>query len=205
MKGLLRKDWYMIRSYCRILVLMCLIFLAVGVISPGNNFFFLAYPVLLGGVLPVTLLSYDERFHWPLSCDTMPLSRETVVDERYLLSLLCFGAFFLLSLAVQGGVRLLGRETPPPGALAALLLPMGLLPTALMLPVIYRWGVEKGRIVYYVIIGAVTAAGLIFAEASLTPDSTVSLRGGLLSVLLSLGLFAASWLLSRRIYGRREL
>ena len=59
MKGLLKKDLLMIVKYCRFLVLMCLVFAVMSGFSTeedgSGNFFFLVYPVLLGGVLLVGL------------------------------------------------------------------------------------------------------------------------------------------------------
>ena len=107
MKGLLKKDLYMIWAYGRMLLLISALFLAMSVFAPAEeNFFFVIYPVLLGGVLPVTLLSYDERFGWNRYCDTMPLSRKQIVNERFLMSLLSFLVLYALTLLVQAIVLL---------------------------------------------------------------------------------------------------
>ena len=206
MKGLLRKDLYMILRYCRTLLVFCALFMVIGVFSGGENSFFIIYPVLFGGVIPVTLISYDERFHWDRYCDTMPLRRSTVVDARYLMTLLCAGALYLVTMAVQAGVLLPRGGAAVLGQAAVLLPAVGLLPGALMLPIIYRWGVEKGRIAYYVLIAVFTAGGIVFADNWLETKPGAAGSGvGALSIMLTLVLFGASWLLSRRIYARREL
>ena len=46
----------------------------------------MAYPTIMFGILPVTLISYDERFHWPAYAGTLPLRRRDEVREKYLLS-----------------------------------------------------------------------------------------------------------------------
>ena len=91
MKGLMQKDLYMIWKYGRSLLVVSAVFLAVSVVAP-DNYFFVIYPVLFGGILPVTLISYEERDGWNSLCDTMPISRRTVVNERYVMTLLCFFA-----------------------------------------------------------------------------------------------------------------
>ena len=40
MKGLLRKDLYMIWNYGKMLLLMCVVFLVAGAVSKDGNFFF---------------------------------------------------------------------------------------------------------------------------------------------------------------------
>ena len=206
MKGLLRKDLYMTWAYGRTLLLISALFLAVSALMPSEeNFFFVIYPVLLGGVLPVTLLSYDERSGWNRFCDALPVSRKLVVDERYLMALLGFLVLYAVTLAVQAAVLL------PRGRAGDLVQLMGLLPCfgltapAVMLPVTLRWGVEKGRLVYYFFIGLLVAAGLVFSKKLLSVSGAIG-KWGVSAVLLgTLLVFAASWLLSRKLYEKREL
>ena len=206
MKGLLRKDLYMAWAYGRMLLLISALFLGMSAVMPSEeNFFFVIYPVLLGGVLPVTLLSYDERFGWNRYCDALPVSRKLVVDERYLMSLLCFLALFALTLAVQAAVLLPKGRAGELVQLAGLLPCFGLIAPAVMLPVTLRFGVEKGRLVYYFFIGLLVAAGLVFSKQMLGVSAAIG-NGGVAAMLLgTLLLFAASWLLSRRLYEKREL
>ena len=206
MKGLLRKDLYMTWAYGRMLLLISALFLFSSVFMPAEeNFFFVIYPVLLGGVLPVTLLSYDERFGWNRYCDALPVSRKLVVDERYLMSLLCFLALYAVTLAVQAAVLLPKGRAADLGQLAALLPCFGLLAPAVMLPVTLRFGVEKGRLVYYFFIGMLVAAGLAFSKQLLGVSGAIGKWGAAAVLLGVVLLFAASWLLSRRLYEKREL
>ena len=204
MKGLLRKDLYMILKYGRVLLIMAAIFLAVSVVAE-ENFFFIVYPVLLGGVLPVTLLSYDERFGWNRYCDALPITRKQVVDERYLMSLLSFLALYVLTLLVQAIVLLPKGRSEDLLELAGLLPCLGLIAPALMLPITLRWGVEKGRIIYYFIIGLIVAAGLIFANDFAGPGRAIGRWGAAAVLLVSVIFFAGSWLLSVKLYEKREL
>ena len=206
MKGLLRKDLYMTWAYGRMLLLIGAVFLFTSAVMPSEeNFFFVIYPVLMGGVLPVTLLSYDERFGWNRYCDALPVSRKLVVDERYLMSLLSFLALYAVTLVVQAAVLLPKGRAADLGQLAGLLPCFGLLAPAVMLPVMLRFGVEKGRLVYFFFIGLLVAAGLVFSKQTLGVSGAIG-KWGVAAVLLGVVLiFAASWLLSRRIYEKREL
>lgn len=67
MKGLLLKDWYMMKKYCRAYLLIAVVFIAVSLFS-NDNMFFVFYPCLLCGMIPVNLLAYDERSRW---CNTV--------------------------------------------------------------------------------------------------------------------------------------
>ena len=87
-----------------------------------------------------------------------------------------------------------------------MLLPVGLVGPAVLLPVIFRLGVEKGRIFYYVLVGLVAASAVIFSSGQLPEIPAVQVQlPGLALVLGSLVLFALSWGLSIVLYQRREL
>ena len=204
MKGLIRKDLYMIWNYGRMLLLMSAVFLAFSAVAE-QNYFFVVYPVLFGGVLPVTLISYEERDGWNRLCDALPLSRKTVVNERYVMTILCFLALFLLTMAVQAAALTVKGRAAELVQLACLLPGVGLLAPAVMIPVTLRWGVEKGRIAYFIFIGVVVALGVMGANA--ITDLNAEVGGPVMWAIpvVAVALFALSWLLSIRIYEKREL
>ena len=57
MQGLLLKDWYMIKKYCRAYLLLAIIFTVVSFFGE-DNLFLIFYPCLLCGVIPVNLIAY---------------------------------------------------------------------------------------------------------------------------------------------------
>ena len=65
MQGLLRKELYMAAKYCRSYILIAAVFAVASFWS--DNMLILIYPVLMAGIVPVSLLSYDEKCRW----DTM--------------------------------------------------------------------------------------------------------------------------------------
>ena len=81
MKGLLLKDLYMSAKYCRAFIAIVIIFLAVSFWGDGNAFFII-YPVLLAGIIPTSLISYDERHKWDKYSGTLPYSRAQLVSAK---------------------------------------------------------------------------------------------------------------------------
>ena len=205
MIGLIRKDLYMAWAYCKTFILILAVFIAVGLAGEENSFFIL-YPMIIGMMLPVSLISYDERFKWHLACDAMPVSRAMVVSSKYVLTLLTVLLVFAVIMLAQwfrlsrlGAVE---RIWELPG----ILLPMGLVGPAILMPVIFRLGVEKGRIFYFVLVGVVCAAAVMFGSGQnpVNPTAEIALPGWVL-VLVSLGIFLLSWPLSIALYKKREL
>ena len=92
MKGLLLKDFYMARKYCRAYVVIAVVFSLLAVW--GNTSFLLAYPVLLASVIPVNLISYDEKSKWSSFSGVFPYSKQQLVSVKYLMALI-FLAFAL--------------------------------------------------------------------------------------------------------------
>lgn len=207
MKGLLLKDFYMTVKYCRILLVFIVIFSAAS-LADGNMGFFSTFPVLMAGMLPVTLLSYDEKEKWHIYSGTFPYSRTQIVSSKYVFGLLATLAALVLSASVlavrsytSGTFAAVSFLSTVAGMLAA-----GLAGSALVLPFIFKLGAEKGRIMYYVVIIAVFALGTAIQGVKTETGFTV---GPLtLIAMTSVGavvLFAASWIASVFFYRKREL
>ena len=205
MIGLIRKDLYMAWAYCKTFILILAVFIAVGLAGEENSFFIL-YPMIIGMMLPVSLISYDERFKWHLCCDAMPVSRAMVVSSKSVLTLLTVLLVFVLTMLAQW-FRFSRSGTPERvWELPGLLLPMGLVGPAILMPVIFRLGVEKGRLFYFVLVGVVCAAAVLFGSGQnpVNPTAQLSLPGWAL-IPVSLGIFLLSWPLSIAMYKKREL
>ena len=86
MSALILKDLYIMKNYCRSVLLMVVIFWGASIFTDSGNLFWTFFPVIVGSVTPATLLSYDEKFRWNQYCDTMPISRAAVVAEKYVLT-----------------------------------------------------------------------------------------------------------------------
>ena len=204
MSGLLLKDFYLMRKYCRGYAVIVAVFIMVSCIG-DTNAFLLFYPCVLSGVIPITLLSYDEREKWSLYEGTMPVTRAQVVSGKYCISLLVGGCVAVLMSAAQFAARGVGKEYLQVLVLMVLFL---LLIPALILPFVFRLGAEKGRVAYVIVIAAATAAaaGVIGAR---TQDLQLHLQLGAAAeagLLAAAGIvFVCSWLLSIRIYQKREL
>lgn len=208
MRGLLLKDWYMTLKYGRMFGLVVGVFLLVSIFGEDSAFFML-YPIFLAGMVPVTLIAYDERFKWNAFCQTLPLSRAQYVSGKYVVALLSLVVVWLATLATKA-LQLAAAKEVEPVAEALLtwtaLLAMGLIVTGVSLPVIFRFGSEKGRIINILLVMAAFGAG--GAISQLQPQMQTSFAPGaglFLLFLAGIAVFALSWILSVGLYRRREL
>ncbi len=204
MNGLILKDLYALWSYMRAFFLLDLVMILSARFSHGNTFL-LFYPCILSGMLSMTLISYEEKEKWNEYAMTLPFSRAQLVSSKYILSLM----LTLITVAVI----LLVQLTRPEGAsglpgMLYTLLPLSLLPTAVLLPFIYKFGSEKGRLTYYMVLGGV--CGLLALASNMQAVSgndpfvliqNPAIGAGLLGICAAV--YALSWYLSIRFYQKR--
>lgn len=195
MKGLLLKDWYMLMKYYRNFLIVVAAMYFLFLFSEANPFF-LVYPMIVTVMIPISLISYDEKSCWNIYCDAMPCTRAQVVSAKYIFCLLgCMAVLLFSSLIIafksaEEGLMLLYVSGS-----------IGVLVPALILPVIFKFGVEKGRFVYYFGIAAICGAGVgvSFVDISVPTPLIIFLP------LAVLAIFALSWLLSIKLYSKRCL
>ena len=210
MKGLLLKDFYMTAKYCRTYLLIGIVFIAVSFAgAESQNMFFVFYPCLLCGMIPVNLLAYDERSRWLEYSGTLPYTKAQLVSAKYLVGVIVQGVM-LLAVGIAQAVRMnlagsfrLGEY----GMIMAAIFAMATITSSISLPFMFRWGVEKGRIAYYCMIGFVCAAGYL-ASVFFTESRKVTAAGSLVPwamILLGTAIYAASWLASIALYQKREV
>lgn len=208
MKGLLLKDLYMMTKYCRLYLPLMVIFLVMSFFD-GDNLFLAFYPCIICGMIPINLLGYDERSRWLQYSETMPYTREQIVRGKYLIGLGAQTVMMLITGIVQA-VRMSVSGTFVFGdymTLMMLMLLMALLSSSISLPFMFKLGVEKGRLAFFVMVGVVSAAGVLATKAFANGvQANVQFNAALpLVVLAGIGVYALSWYLSVRFYKKREL
>lgn len=209
MKGLLLKDAYMAAKYCRAYLLIVAVFFIAAPFS-GDNLFLMMYPCILASMVPVNLLAYDAQSKWEQYAGTLPCSRAQLVSAKYLIGLFASCGVLVLIALVQG-VRMAVGSIPVQalGSLMAMSLISSFVVPAITLPLIFRFGPEKGRILYMVVVGI--ACG-ISAVVSITQSPTLFSREistelpvlGLICLAAAV-VYGASWYLSILFYKMREL
>ena len=201
MKGLMKKEFLMLWRASRAFMLICVVFIAMSAISQ-DNIIFLFMPIMISGLLPSTLLSYDERCKWQEFSGALPVSRAQLVSAKYLLGLGCMTLILLVTLIVH----LIVRRFPPQTLLSMLgaIYGLSLFISAVSLPMMFKFGVEKGRLWYYATL--ILVGGASGASAGVATDLFSEGLPSFLWLIPVLGvvIFALSWLLAIRFYQKRE-
>lgn len=205
MKGLIRKDLYVLWGACKLQLAMAalLIIFSAALGAKGENaFIFYAMSAFIIAMLPMTLMAYDEQSRFDGFVRALPVSPSGIVLAKYGLTLLCTcGAIACYAV----GKWVAGFFIKPAPSLSgsagfSFMLAIMLLVPALSLPFSFRFGVEKGRF-FFVLFGIFISGG-----ASLLTSFNGPAPGGFTPWLLPLGalaLFALSAPLSMRLYRAR--
>ena len=201
MKALILKDTYVIWRQMKYFLVLILLFSALP--SGFNN----AFAVIYAAMLPYTALAYDERSKWDQLAAMMPYSTRDMVLGKYVFGWLCIGAAAVLSGLLQMALSLVVDRVFLPGVMVLSVLGAVCI-LAISLPLMFRMGVEKGRLAMFLVIFLVCgAAGAIAHIAESVGSGTVfAFQGPVLGVTLlaALVLTAVSVPLSMRFYTKRQ-
>lgn len=208
MKGLLLKDWYMMKKYCRAYLLIAVVFIAVSLFS-NDNMFFVFYPCLLCGMIPVNLLGYDERSRWMQYSGTLPYTKTQIVSGKYLIGLLSQITILVATGVAQAAKMLIAHnfELGDFAVLMLLMLIVSTLTSSICLPFVFKLGVEKGRTAYYIMIGFVCGASVL-ASSILKRQLISEIKPNLILALVAvvgICVYILSWYLSIVFFKKREI
>lgn len=202
MKGLIIKDLINLKKQAKVFgfLMAFYVFLAIAM---ENAAMFGGIITILFAILPITALSYDERARWDKYALTMPISRQDLVIGKYLLGGIFMGLAFLIYLMFGLITRM---ETPFNVLLiSAALMGVGLVFLAILLPILFKWGVEKGRFLMIAVLAVPTAAIVVTSKLGITPPSERMLHTvAFLSPFIVLIILAGSIFLSVRVYMNKE-
>ena len=192
MKALIQKDFYVIWKQMRIYVVIILL------LSMINSAFNTVFLVVWCSMLPYTAMAYDERSHWNQLAAMMPYSKRGIVLSKYVLGWLCMAAAGLLCLAAR---MVLGHflENEVDASIVLTSLCLGVISLAVTLPAVMRFGVERGRMIFMVVIfGAAIGTGIVLDSADILPRISLPLMA--LMPIAAAAATAVSIPLSMKLY-----
>ena len=207
----LYQTWINCKFYLLFVAVAAGITVATGGSDEGNMGSFLSvYSMVMCSMMGMSLVQLDEASHWNIYAQALPATRKDQVSSKYIITLLCFGVVLVLFAVIFVILALLGRMSwAMAGARMATLAVLGLLAPAFSLPAMFRWGSNKGRVIFLAVIVAVGfGAGFFFSTFPFDSFSLPAIPVPVLIVLAALipvALFIGSWFLAVRWYEKREL
>lgn len=138
-RGLLLKDIFELSAQCRVQLVLTGVYLLLPLFIRGIDLF-ASVGMMLLAMMPVYALGYDERCRWERYALAMPVRKSDLFWSRFLLGVIAVA----LGAAVQVLVALLAGRGDLLSSLAVTA-PAAILYLLIVLPLMMKLGVEKGR------------------------------------------------------------
>lgn len=202
MTGLILKDLLNLKRHSKMYLIIIAFYIVLGAVN-GDFVMFGSMITVLAAMMPITSIAYDEKNNWDRYALTMPVSRMNLVFSRYALGLIFLAASFaitILSMATIGKTPLIGAVAFGAGIFAA-----GIIFMDIVLPIIFKYGVEKGRIFMMLVLFAPTGALVLISKLGFTFPEEPPIKNLIYLIpLITAAASAASVYASIVIYGKKE-
>ncbi|EGT3889406.1 TPA: ABC-2 transporter permease, partial [Clostridioides difficile] len=207
MKGLILKDLLNLKGNVKFILLFIIMFGFMSSLGDGNVNNFIGVIIVLCTTMIVSTFSYDDLNKWDSYVLTMPINRNDIVLSKYLTMLIFSFIGVLVSLIVSVTIgyfknTLILNETL---LINALILSISVCFGSLILPLIYKFGTERARLLMILCFLVPTLALLVFKSILENISSPISIEIILNTLVYSLPfvailLFVISYFISSKIY-----
>ncbi|HBG8285959.1 TPA: ABC-2 transporter permease, partial [Clostridioides difficile] len=209
MKGLILKDLLNLKGNVKFILLFIIMFGFMSSLGDGNINNFIGVIIVLCTTMIVSTFSYDDLNKWDSYVLTMPINRNDIVLSKYLTMLIFSFIGVLVSLIVSVTIgyfknTLILNETL---LINALILSISVCFGSLILPLIYKFGTERARLLMILCFLVPTLALLVFKSILENISSPISIEIILNTLVYSLPfvailLFVISYFISSKIYSK---
>ena len=221
MKGMLIKDFRLLKNQGKSLLLMLLVVaIFMNFITDVGPAFIVGYITIIFSLFTATTISYDEFDNCYLFIMTLPVTRKKYVNEKYVFALLSIVCTWVLG-TVLGTILLLAQPAAEMNAADWLGSCIGYIFAAwicvsIMLPIRLKFDSEKSRYANFIMIAVVfIAAFLVSSVIDYLPISIVEAgkewfyglsAGGVLGIAggITVAAVIISYLCSQHIMAKKE-
>ena len=219
MKGLLMKDFQLMKNQGKILIAIFVVIAAFGIFADGNSSFLTAYFTIFVALFTTSTISYDEYDSGYLFLFTLPISRKGYVTGKYVFGILSVLLAWCFGMAV--GTADFLRTTPNESLTdwfisGTLYIAVGVIFLSFTIPVRLKFESEKARyanliaIIAMLVIYTLIMGGIEYLPESWTENAAAFFNGlGDMGIWIcvmtaALVILIISYLCSRRIMEKKE-
>lgn len=160
MNALIKKDLIILFKQMKFFLVLILFF---GVILSGP--FYSTFVIVYAAMLPLTVMSFDEASKWDSLAAMMPIRSFHLVASKYIMGyMVIFLTAFMIILSTLFRIVLLDSSLIFSERFFQVVISVcfGILMLSLLLPLIFKLGIEKGRLAFFVIFGIGFGVGFLF-------------------------------------------
>lgn len=210
MKGLLLKEFVMLKKGAATLLIFLGFF---GLSGPAGNPTMLFLIPLFSAVLLYGHINYDEQSKWQQYSIAMPYGRKKIVSSKYVAMVIAAVFSTVLVVLLYSVSVAIGKAEYSLKSLIGyviLSLAIGIVYPTFFLPLAYKFNSEKGRTIMLFLNGA-SGAIAVFLLTAIDGTGILAKLSNYTNILpyiaiaAVLVLFALSWIISIKIYEKRDL
>lgn len=220
MTGLILKDLLVLKKTLLYYLGLMVLYAFLVVTGALTYSIISCFVVMMGTMAPMSAFAYDEQARWDKFAASTPVGRKGVVKARYLFSLLLLLVGGAIAAVISVVVVWFGKAEAAvwwePLVVTAVVTLAGMLLDCVVLPVLFKFGAEKSRVISLIIFVSVFGGMALLAflatkrglDLSGVGEAIAALPPAVLiagPVIIAAGLFGLSYLLSVRIYQKKEL
>lgn len=202
MKGILIKDGIVLKSQAKSFIFVYAVWGVMAVMY--KNFYFLSgFICILSLMVPLNTIAYDEKAGWDKYALTMPVSRKNMVIGKYVVGIISGAMAMLLSVAAA---LFVGEKILEVLISCAAVFAVSVMMISVVLPIIFKFGVEKGRMVFMGVSVLFALIVVLISMGNVPALSQGFLKAAAYSMpFVAVAMLAASVALSVYIYKAKEL
>ena len=170
MKGIVIKDLLTLKSSMKTVILIVILFGVMG--AKSGSAYMATFASVYAAILPMTCMAFDERSRFNRYAVIMPVNSRDIVLSKYVVGLILAVAATVVAVAMTA----LSGGSIGEAVAASIAIPM--VYHSLLLPFMFKFGVEKSRII--ILAGVVVpAVGISFLEESGRLNGVINALGSM--------------------------
>ena len=205
MLGLIKKDFLIIKNNLKLIIVMLMVFFIMAL---GGQFNISFIPTFIIVMLFISTFSYDEYNNWDAYAITLPGGRKSIVKSKYITSLFLTLLSAVITVLLNCLISVINNTDVNEfissllGSICAIVIIQ-----SIMYPLIFKFGMEKGRIVLFILVFVMVGVISLLKKIIKTPDILVVLFNDywfiVIPIILVISLLI-SYKISEKIYLKKE-
>ena len=205
MLGLIKKDFLIIKNNLKLIIVMLMVFFIMAL---GGQFNISFIPTFIIVMLFISTFSYDEYNNWDAYAITLPGGRKSIVKSKYITSLFLTLLSAVITVLLNCLISVI-NDTDVKEFISSLLgsICAIVIIQSIMYPLIFKFGMEKGRIVLFILVFVMVGVISLLKNIIKTPNILVVLFNDywfiVIPIILVISLLI-SYKISEKIYLKKE-
>lgn len=202
MKGLLLKDFYLVRAALAI-ILVSYAVIGIGFSIVVDPWVTVIIGSIMFGIMSASTINMDKQYGWRKLAATLPVDKRNLIDSKFLLYLLFSVLGFVVGVVLALVIANVADKTTAPETIRLYLSvagAMALFSGGVMIPCNFLLSDEKAMVSLIVTFPLLT--GIFVAISRATDDVMLSCN---LVLAISALVFVGSWLFSRGKIARMDI